>query len=263
MQSLIATFRQLGLPLLQATCEYHNKEEKPDGLNLEALGALVDSTIMLSQKIAAQAGASDAPVDAWVRWAAASASAQAIGASYRMCGRVMSEEEATKIAEVTASLQDKFKALFPAEQETVPNTVATFRAKMLEAMVPVVGAIAQYSFGRSEHALLAEVAEKLIKTADQITRTLAHPGATPEEWRLLAWQVLKAEGQVYMEAHFSEADRLLYMPAEERSAYFAEHGQIIPMQQVWQAFNQRMAMLATLAAYFELPETAMLDAGGW
>ncbi|MFA5040571.1 MAG: hypothetical protein WC464_02935, partial [Bdellovibrionales bacterium] len=121
----------------------------------------------------------------------------------------------------------------------------------------------QYSFGRSEHALLAEVAEKLIKTADQVTRALAPTGATPEEWRLLCWHVLKAAGQVYMESHFAEADRLLYMPAEERAAYFAQYGQVVPMQQVWQAFNQRMAMLATLATYLDVPEAARLDAGGW
>ncbi|MDD3372027.1 MAG: hypothetical protein PHE27_09415, partial [Alphaproteobacteria bacterium] len=125
--------------------------------------------------------------------------------------------------------------------------------------------VAQYSFGRSEHALLAEVAERLVRTADQVTRSVAPTGASPEEWRLLSWHVLKAAGQIYMESHFAEADRLLYMPAEERSAYFAEHGQVVPMAQVWQAFNQRMAMLSTLAAYLDVPETAQLDVegGGW
>ena len=64
-------------------------------------------------------------------------------------------------------------------------------------------------------------------------------------------------------SHLGEADRLVYMDPEERAAYFAQHGQIVPMQQVWQAFNQRMAMLATLATYLEVPESARLDAGGW
>jgi len=218
---------------------------------------------MLSQKLAAQVGASEDQVDAWVRGALAGASAQVVGAAYKTSGRVMTEEEAERIAAIAIELQGKFKAQIPPGQENLPNTVATFRAKMLEAMVPVVGAVAQYSFGRSEHALLAEVAEKLVRTADQVTRALAPTGATPEEWRLLCWHVLKAAGQVYMESHFTEADRLLYMPADERAAYFAEHGQIVPMHQVWQAFNQRMAMLATLATYLDVPESACLDAGGW
>lgn len=264
MQSLLMAFRQLGLPLLQAVSEAQNKSEiSQEFLNTEALSPLIDSTVMLSQKLASQIGASEDKVDAWVRWALAGTAAQVVGASYKMAGRVLTEEEADQIASIAIGLQGKFKAQIPPGQENIPNTIATFRAKMLEAMVPVVGAVAQYSFGRAEHALLAEVAEKLVKTADQVTRALAPTGASPEEWRLLCWYVLKAAGQIYMESHFAEADRLLYMPAEERSAYFAEHGQIVPMQQVWQAFNQRMAMLATLAAYLEVPETAKLDSEGW
>ena len=265
MQTLLTAFRQLGLPLLQAASEAQNKEdgEEPKPLNVEILGSLVDSTVMLSQKLASQVGASEDQVDAWVRWALAGAAAQVVGTSYKTSGRLMTEEEAGHIASIAIDLQTKFKAQIPAGQENLPNTVATFRAKMLEAMVPVVGAVAQYSFGRSEHALLAEVAEKLVKNADQVTRALAPTGASPEEWRLLCWNVLKAAGQVYTESHFAEADRLLYMDPDERASYFAEHGQIVPMQQVWQAFNQRMAMLATLAAYLEVPESARLDAGGW
>jgi hypothetical protein len=256
------------LPLLQAISEAQggktgDQNAESHSLKTEMLGTLVDSTVMLSQKLGAQLGASEDQIDAWVRWALVGAAAQVVGATFKTAGRPLTEDEATHIAAIAVELQSKFKAQIPPGQENVPNTVATFRAKMMEAMVPVVGAVAQYSFGRAEHALLAEVAERLVKTADQVTRALAPTGATPEEWRLLCWHVLKAAGQVYTESHFAEADRLLYMDADERAAYFAQHGQIVPMTQVWQAFNQRMAMLATLATYLEVPESARLDAGGW
>jgi hypothetical protein len=265
MQTLLTAFRQLGLPLLQAASETPSGDSKAEGrtLNVNILGPLVDSTVLLSRKLAEQLGASEDQVDAWVRWALAGAAAQVVGAAYKTSGHPLTEDEATRIASIAVDLQSKFKAQIPAGQETLPNTIATFRAKMMEAIVPVVSAVAQYSFGRSEHALLAEISEKLIKTADQVTRALAPTGASPEEWRLLCWHVLKAAGQVYAESHLAEADRLLYMEPDQRAAYFAQHGQIIPMQQVWQAFNQRMAMLATLATYMEVPESARLDAGGW
>ena len=262
LQARLTAFQQLGLPLLQAASG-GQKGDEARPLNAELLTALVDSTVMLSSKIAGELGASEDQVDAWVRWSMAGAAAQVVGSSYKTAGRPLTEEEADHIARIAVDLQGKFKAQIPAGQENIPNTVATFRAKMLEAMVPVVGAVAQYSFGRAEHALLAEVAERLVKTADQITRALAPTGASPEEWRLLCWQVVKAAGQVYTEAHFAEADRLLYMEPDERAAYFAQHGQVVPMQQVWQSFNQRMAMLATLATYLEVPESARLDVGGW
>jgi hypothetical protein len=223
--------------------------------------ALLDSAVMLDRKLAEQGGAGDA--DAWARWALVGDAAQTVAAAYKAAARPLTEEEADNIVAIVVDLQGKFKAQIPSGEEALPNTVATFRAKMMEAMVPVVGAMAQYSFGRSEHALLAEVAERLTKTADQVTRALAPTGASPEEWRLLCWHVLKSAGQIYTESHFAEADRLLYMDPDERAAYFAQHGQIVPMTQVWQAFNQRMAMLATLATYLEVPESARLDVGGW
>lgn len=264
MQTLLTTFRQVGLPLLQAVTE----APAPDGnstplANLGQVGALIDSTVHLSQQLASQLGANEDALDPWVRWALAGASSQIVAANFKATGKPMSPEEAAQLAGMTLELQSKFKAQIPSANEPVPNTVATFRAKMMEALVPVVGAVAQYAFGRSEHALLAEVSEKLIKNADQITRALAPSGSTPEQWRLLCWNVLKAAGQIYTESHYAEADRLLYMNPDERAAYFAQHGQAVPMTQVWQAFNQRMAMLATLITYLEVPPSAQIDVQGW
>jgi len=269
MQSLLVAFRHIGMPLLTALTETPAaagegaEAAKPTGLNPAQFNALIDSAINLSQALAAQLGASEDQLDAWVRWSLAGAASQVVASHFKATGQALPADQAQNLARMTVELQNKFKAQIPGGNEPVPNTVATFRAKMMEAMVPVVGAIAQYSFGRAEHALLAEVAEKLIKNADQVTRALAAAGSTPEQWRLLCWSVLKASGQIYTESHYAEADRLLYMNADERAAYFAQHGQVVPMTQVWQAFNQRMAMLATLATYLEVPSSAQLDVEEW
>ena len=264
MKTLLLAFRQIGMPLLQVLTETPagGAGSGPVGagaVKTEQFGALVDNTIILSQALAAEVGAGEEQVDAWVRWALAGAASQVVASNYRATGQPMPAEDAQRIATIVSELQEKFKAQIPAGNEPVPNTVATFRAKMMEALVPVVGAVAQYSFGRAEHALLAEVAERLVRTADQVTRALATPGSSPEEWRLLCWNVLKSAGQIYTESHYAEADRLLYMNPDDRAAYFAQHGQIVPMTQVWQAFNQRMAMLATLATYLEAPPAAQID----
>ena len=270
MQTLLTTFRQVGMPLLTALTETPaagaqgaENPPKPPGLNGEQFGALVESTVILSQQLASKLGASDDQLDSWVRWSLAGAASQVVAAHFKATGQPLPLEEAERLANIAIELQTKFKAQIPGGNEPIPNTVATFRAKMMEAMVPVVGSIAQYSFGRAEHGLLAEVAEKLIKTADQVTRALAPAGCTPEQWRLLCWNVLKAAGQIYTESHYAEADRLLYMNPDERASYFAQHGQVVPMTQVWQAFNQRMAMLATLATYLDVPASAQLDTQGW
>ncbi len=266
LPSLVAAFTKVGLPLIQAMAEQAaNKSETPptDPVQAETMAALIDSTLALNQALAGDLGDEAGKIAPWVRWALVGASSQVVASHFKTSGTAMSAEQAKQIATLASTLQSKFKAQIPADNEPLPNTVATFRAKMLEAMVPVVGAVAQYSFGRAEHALVAEIAERLVRTADQITRTLAPTGATAEQWRLLCWHVLKASGQIYTESHYAEADRLLYMSPEERAAYFAQHGQILPMTQVWQSFNQRMAMLATLATYLEPPPSAQRDMTGW
>jgi len=263
MQTLLTAFRQVGMPLLQVLTETPAGGEggaaAAGASKTDQFGVLVDNAVVLSRALAAEMGASEEQVDAWIRWALAGAASQVVASNYRATGQPLGADEARRIAGIVAELQDKFKSQIPAGSESIPNTVATFRAKMMEALVPVVGAVAQYSFGRAEHALLAEVAERLVRTADQVTRALAAAGSTPEEWRLLCWNVLKAAGQIYTESHYAEADRLLYMNPDERAAYFAKHGNIVPMTQVWQAFNQRMAMLATLATYLEAPPAAQVD----
>jgi hypothetical protein len=266
LPSLLASFRQIGLPLLQALAESSGASagaEPPIGLDAEKYTALIDNIVALSRELAAQLGAEEEQLDASVRWALAGSASQIAAASYRATGHVLPLDEAKRLAELAAALQNKFKSQIPSGGETVPNTVAMFRAQLMGAMVPVIGAVAQYAFGRAEHGLLAEVAEQLVKTADQITRSLAPMGATPEQWRLLCWNILRAAGQIYAECHYAEADRLLYMNPDERAAYFASHDNVVPMTQVWQAFRQRMAMLATLAMYLDVPSSAQIEEQSW
>lgn len=265
LQTLLAAFQQIGRPLLQTLAEVSGAkgEETTPPPSPEQFNELVDCTVRLSDELAKEIGAEEESLDPAVRWALAGSASQVVAASFRATGVPMKEEEAQRLAHIAASLQERFKSQIPSGGETVPNTVATFRAKMMEAMVPVIGAVAQYAFGRAEHELLAEIAERLVKIADQVTRALAAPGSTPEQWRLLCWNILRAAGQIYTESHYAEADRLLYMSPDDRAAYFAQHGSAPPMTQVWQAFNQRMAMLATLATYLDVPASARLDAQGW
>ena len=261
LRGLLAAFRQIGAPLAQALAETKTDADAPP--KSETFGKLVDDAIALSRELSAQLGATEDSLDAWVRWALVGAASQIVAANYKATGHALPPEEITRLAGTVLELQKQFRTQIPEGNEPAANTAAAFRAKVMEALVPVVGAVAQYAFGRAEHLLLAEIAEKLVKTADQVTRALAPSGCSSEEWRLLCWNILRAAGQIYTECHYAEADRLLYLSPEDRAAYFAQHGQVPPMTQVWQAFNQRMAMLATLATYLDVPETAGLDRLGW
>ncbi len=159
MRTLLTTFRQVGLPLVQALNA--PGEGEAGHLDVEKFGSLVDSTVMLSRVLSNELGASEDSCDAWVRWALAGAASQVVATSFQATGHAVSDDEAKSLAALVTDLQGRFKAQIPAGTESIPNTVATFRAKMTEAMVPVIGAVARYAFGRAEHALLAEVAGEI------------------------------------------------------------------------------------------------------
>ena len=272
IRALVATLRHIGAPLAVAVSEVQSMNVQAGTAasagapqaEAEMLGRLVDSVVTASQSIAAEVGAKDQPIDDWVRWAVVGAASQCVASRFRATGTPPDAKETETLIQSLVAAQSKFRNMgAPLPREKPINSSAAFYAKMVEAMSPVVGAVAQYSFGRAEHALLAEIAERILKTSDQVTRALATGDAKPEEWRMLCWSVMRSAGQLYAEAHYAESDRLLYMDAEEREAYFAKNNNQIPMNRVWQGFDQRMAMLTTLAAYLEVPETARLDVSDW
>lgn len=259
----VAVLKHVVTPFVQAMAEIRsaNKGAPPPTAEEEAatLSALVDGAMALAGAAVASLNTDKEPLDDDVRWMIVGASTHLTAARYRSTGQPLPPEEAEKLAAAVFELKEKFQSEAVAAGESVPNTVGTFRARMLESLVPVVNAVAQYSFGRAEHILLAQVSERLLRTADQVTRGLAPAGCSPRDWRLLCWSVLQAAGYLYSDCHFAEADRLLYMDKDERDAYFRENDNMPPMHFVWQAFDQRMTMLATLITYLDIPETARLD----
>lgn len=259
----VAVLKHIITPLMQAMTDVKNAQKGQTPLlpeqEAETLSQLVDGAIALSAAASTSLNEGREPMDDHVRWMIVSASAHNVAARFRATGNVGTEEDTQNIAKAVFEIKDKFQSQAVATGENLPNTLGTFRAKMLEALVPVVNAVAQYSFGRAEHMLLAQVTERLLKTADQVTRSLAPAGCTPKDWRLLCWSVLQAAGFLYSDCHFAEADRLLYMEKEERDAYFREHDNMPPLHFVWQSFDQRMAMLSTLITYLDVPESARLD----
>jgi hypothetical protein len=263
LHARVAVMKNVITPLLQVIAEAHRaaKTEEPPSPEQEAetLGGLVDSTLALAEATSAAINQNREPMDSATRWAIVSAATHNVAARFRATGAPMPAEEANNLVQAVFDTKEKFQSQSIAPGENVPNTLGMFRAKMLEALVPVVNAVAQYSFGRAEHLMLAQVSERILKTADQVTRGLAPAGCTPKDWRLLCWSVLQAAGFLYSDCHFAEADRLLYMEKDERDNYFREHDNIPPLTFVWQAFDQRMAMLATLITYLDVPASAKLD----
>jgi len=267
LRARVAAIQKIITPLMMAIYEVQGSVgqtgDNASEQNLDLLGKLLDNATTFTQQTAEQMGAGQGADHDWVRWGIAAASSQCVAAHYRATGKPLPPAESESLVKAFNEYEKRFPSLLPMGPEYGTLGLGMFRAKLLEAMTPVVGAVAQYSFGRSEHTLLSEVTQRILQAAEMVTRALAPATASADEWRVLAWSVLKSAGQIYTECHYAEADRLLYMDPEERTAYFAEHGQRVPMSRVWQNFDQRMGMLTTLAAYVELPDSVKLDNPEW
>lgn len=270
LRAMVSTLRYIATPLLIAMAEVRAamvaKGQAPasDAAGeAQTFHQLVNAAVGMARAAAEQMGASEAPTDDWARWQIAAAAAQMVASHYKATGKAMPNPDAQAIVKAINEARQSFRGPAAQMPESMPNTIGNFRARMLETLVPVVGAVSQYAFNRQEHALLGDVTERILKSADQATRALAPPGLTAEEWRVLSWHVLKSAGQIYAEAHYAEADRLLYLPEADRNAYFAAHNNLPPLDRLWDNFDLRLSMLVTLAAYVDVPATAALDAPVW
>ncbi|QQR69310.1 MAG: hypothetical protein IPI58_01085 [Alphaproteobacteria bacterium] len=261
--ALAVAIRQVALPLMSAACEVKamGSGGESEGATTEAsvFVELLEHVVRATESSLARHGATD-PVPDSVRWAMAGAASSCVAALYRVSGRVPEQQEIEGTLAALLESPRTLAVLGSAVTDCLPNTAATFRARLIDALAPVVGAVAQYSYGRPEHALLSDVTARIFKMGDQVTRALAPRGLSAEDWRILTWNVVRALCQLYSDAHYAEADRLLYLDPTERDALIQKNKGVMPMDRVWQAFDQRVSMLATLAAYLEIPETATLDA---
>src|SRR5262245_2647463 len=91
IQTILTAFRQVGMPLLQALAEGPGAKTDATAPNLsgEKFSALVESTVGLSRALAAQLGAGEEQIDAWVRWALAGAASQAVAARFKVTGEAL------------------------------------------------------------------------------------------------------------------------------------------------------------------------------
>src|SRR5271168_2751670 len=104
MQTLLIAFRQVGLPLLHVLAEATGADKAPDA-NGQQFGALVDSTVALSHELAAQLGADEDQIDAWVRWALVGAASQTVAARFKATGQALPPDEAKRLAAIAIELQ--------------------------------------------------------------------------------------------------------------------------------------------------------------
>lgn len=135
-------------------------------------------------------------------------------------------------ADATARLDQIDKDFYPADKTQI-------HILYLQAMVPVLNAVASFSFGHQENKLVKEVTDTLLKRTRDIREEIVSD-ANEKKSAQCDLALLRALSIIYSQCHFSEMARLMSLPADKREK---EPGTLDP---VWKAFEARASLLKIL-----------------
>lgn len=249
----------IGGPLMAAVTAV--QAERPDA----AAGAASTMAELLSRSVqfgialsaALNLKGSDGEAAA-IRMTMTALAASLVGELYKRTGKPPAETDIRK-------LQPAFDAILSFADQFAPDAETVERMKKLkpdalanddhqvimqylQAFVPVVAEVSQYSFGRADRKLAQDVASRLSVRASAMRRSL-FPDEAASGHKALEARLLNVLCMLYLECHRAERMRLESLSEADKS-----HGGEPSLDGLWALFEERAAMLEMLSsALFESP----------
>lgn len=249
---LLELLDKLGGPLMGAVQTGASLEGGGDSKDAETLAALLGQSVQmglsLAQKMDLKDGEeSDADPDA-VRLSLTAMAGQFIAGNYVQQGRVPTEEETQRLAKSLSTVLTFADNFTPSAQHTARLKVTGNQKPLfdetqsqifyLSAMAPVLSAVAEFPFGKSETALIQEVAEKLAARAKGLREALIGSASEEAEAAFSELMILHTLARVYADCHRAQTKKLLAQDEDSR-----EEASLDP---VWKGFDLRLSMFETL-----------------
>ena len=252
---LIKTLEKIGAPLAAAVEEVSQRargDMEPAAREVEdakIIAQLLGQTVQISLSLGGSLiqASDEAEADA-LRLAVAAMIAPIIAHHYRQNGiapddnalsRITKSLEATlAFAENFNPASDQGSRLSILGEDVLVFDTAQVDITVLDALVPVVNAIGEFSFGLSETKLLQDVSEKIKDKA------VAFNG---EGDKLAELTIIKSLAKIYADCHLAEVRKL--------SNSKNEAGAELSIDPVWTAFDTRLAMVNILLGLAPVAET--------
>jgi hypothetical protein len=219
----------------------------------EQLAALIGKSVQAGIALSGSMDLRDAGDGDAIRAALSAIAAPLVAARYRVAGQIPGDAEVKEIVtglEAVLTFADSFSGV-PAAAERLKNLTAVpadenqATLNCMRAMVPVVGEIAAFSFGRPEKKLAQEIAARLLGEAASLIKT-AMPDADDAARKAAELELLGPLAEIYASCHREQTKRILAMDEKARQEAALPGGGLLPMEPVWQAFEIRAVMLAAL-----------------
>lgn len=244
-QLLLQFLEKIGAPLLSGAQGSDLQNEAQAVASM--LAKTVEAGIALGKtaQLESQAAQSDP-----LRMALTAITAPFVSDHYKQNGKIPEEADLQRMKaafETVMTFSDNFS---PSEEQIDRLTTLKAQAvaadspqmtvQYLDAFMPVMNAIGQYSFGQSETKLMQDVASRLVATSERIGQKFFVSVTDAVELKLINLSILRGVAQIYAAVHIQETVRL------------SANGDATPvsdnlMAPLWENFDRHVAILEVLA----------------
>jgi len=250
-QYYLKILETIGSPLLRSVLAAANADGAGDEKAAQELASLLSRSVQLSIQMGQDFDFSKGSDqgDA-LRVALAALAAPIVAESYSRTGKALSEQESAKIAGVLNSVLTFSDNFAPGEEaadrlsnlkaDGAPVDGAQADIQYMDAFLPIVQEIAEFSFGQQESKIALDVADKLVKRAVEIreARLPSLPDADAQKRAEVA--ILRNLAQLFASCYRATVQSL---------SGAAESGGDVPgIEAVWEAFDKQSALLDLMVA---------------
>ena len=178
-----------------------------------------------------------------------------IAGRYRQTGKMPSDADIQRLAtalEAALTFSDNFVASAESAvrvEQIDPGAVIAdenqISVQYVNTLLPLVNAVAGFSFGRPERKLVQEVTGRLVDHSAVLTKELS-PNLEGKAARQAELMILRSLVELYVQAHDAETSRLMAMDEQSRAQTAQSSGGTFSMDALWGAFDKRVEMVQAL-----------------
>lgn len=248
---LIQILEKIGAPLMAAIIHGESKDtpaEDQTAQSAQKMAELLSRTVQTSIDIGKSLNLGNNPEEAdSLRVALAALAGPLVAERFKQSSSVPGEND---LKQVIASMQ----AVLAFSENFTPSPENTQRLKdikatgngvdanqstvqFIQAMAPVVNAIAVFPFGQQENLLVQEVTTRLTQKAAMIRENMFGGSLSEDDQKFVELGLMNALAQIYAECHLQETERLS-----------GGDGVAMSLDPVWKAFDVRAAMLEIISS---------------
>ncbi|MEM6780554.1 MAG: hypothetical protein AAF569_01680 [Pseudomonadota bacterium] len=250
---LVQILDKIGAPLMAAIEGFRDVESDDKGVqDAQTLAALLSKAVEMSVNISQNMDLKGDEEDAdSVRLALAALSGPLIAEVYKATRKIPDENDVKRMnknMEAVLTFSDNFapsashiSRLKSLDDQAIHADEDQNTIYVLQALLPVLGAIAEFPFGQTETTLVQDTSKRLQGHANSLMRKiLADDEEDLPKAKYIELMILKALAQVYAESHKAQTKKLLEQQEKGTG------GPDITIDHVWQSFDTKVSMLEAL-----------------